>query len=98
MISPAILHPRGQRKTDNYEIWWKETREGGRVAEFCLVPKIGYAGYIWQIRVYVDRREVWEYQSAPFGSRVRPEGIDCTTTPLLPEGRLNYTVSYEYYY
>jgi hypothetical protein len=91
--------PSGERREiDRYEIWWKESREGGRIARFCLVPTRGYAGYIWEIKVYVDNKEAYNYQSAPAGSRIRREGIDCTATPPLPEGRLNFTVGYQYYH
>ncbi|HSB71085.1 MAG TPA: hypothetical protein VLT62_17290 [Candidatus Methylomirabilis sp.] len=82
-----------RREQDKYEVWVKESRESGRRAHFCLVPKRGSAGYFWGISVYVEGKEVWSYDRP----KVRMEGISCIDTDPLPEGRINYGVRYTYY-
>src|SRR3990172_5040393 len=54
-----------QRESTNYEIWWKEFRQQGRIRHFCFVPdpRIAGGGYNWKIAVFVNDRQEWEYQS-----------------------------------
>jgi len=88
-----------QRESTNYEIWWKEFRQQGRIRHFCFVPGPGItgAGYNWKITVFVDDRQAWEYQSGPLeGKPSRQTGISCAESSPLPEGRVNWRVWYTY--
>ena len=87
------------RTEDKYELWWKESRETGRVVHFCLVPVVPNAGYQWAISLFVDERKVWEHDggySLPGRAGLRT-GIDCADSTALPEGRLNWWVSFRYW-
>jgi hypothetical protein len=88
----------GERRENlDYAIWWKEFRGQGRIRHFCFVPGPMFTsvGYNWKITVAVDDRQVWEWQSGAFQGRPPTEkGISCTETPPLPEGRVNWLVSW----
>ncbi len=88
-----------RRENTNYQIWWKEFRQQGRICHFCFVPGPRLASaYNWKIAVSVDDRQVWEWQSGGFqGKPATQTGISCTETPPLPEGRVNWLVSYVYW-
>ena len=86
------------RESDLHELWVKESRDEGRRAHYCLVPKTA-AGYNWRITVYVDDKETWEYESGPLSGRPSVRmGIDCTVSPPLPEGRLSTFTNFAYWH
>jgi hypothetical protein len=87
------------RAQDKYELWWKESRETGRVVNFCLVPVVPNAGYQWAISVFVNDRQVWDHDggySLPGRAGLRT-GIDCALSPTLPEGQMNWRVSFRWW-
>jgi len=88
------------RAQEWYELWWKESRERGRVVNFCIVPLKPNAGYQWAISLFVDDRKVWEYDggySLPGRAGLRT-GVDCADSTGVPEGRLNWWVSFKYWH
>lgn len=90
-----------EEPSSDYEIWWKEFRQQGRIRHFCFVPgpRLTGAGYNWKIAVFADDRQVREYQSGPLeGKPVRQSGISCAESPQLPEGRVNWRVWYTYWH
>lgn len=90
-----------QRENLNYEIWSKEFDPKTRIRHYCFVPgpSIVGGGYNWKIAVFVDDRQVWEYQSGPLeGKPTRRTGISCAETTPLPEGRVNWRVGYTYWH
>lgn len=89
-----------QREATNYEIWWKEFRQQGRIRHFCFVPasRITAAGYNWKIAIFVNDRQEWEYQSGPLEGRPPTQtGISCAESAPLPEGRLTWLIWYTYW-
>lgn len=89
-----------RRENPNYEIWWKEFRQQGRIRHYCFVPgpRLAGGGYNWKVVVSVDDRQVWEWQSGPLqGKPVTQTGISCAETPHLPEGRVSWLVSYAFW-
>jgi hypothetical protein len=90
-----------RREVDLYELWVKESRETGRIIHACLVPKVEGAGYKWQLKVYVDDKETWSYETGPMtrhmGQASLRRGIDCIVSDSLPEGRVNFDVGYAYW-
>jgi len=88
------------REGDKMELWWKESREGGRAVHFCTVPRVPNAGYQWAIHVYVDNREAWTHDagySLPGRAGLRT-GVDCASSSPLPDGRLNWRFFYRYWH
>ena len=88
------------RAQDKYELWWKESNENGRVVNFCLVPVVPHAGYQWAISVFVNDQKVWDHDagySIPGRAGLRM-GIDCALSPALPDGQLNWWVSFRYWH
>ncbi len=82
----------GELREPDYEVWWKETRDGERKGHFCVVPAptLTSMGYNWAITVTIDDKEAWTYQSGPLEGRPSNRtGIDCTVSGPLPEGRLH---------
>jgi hypothetical protein len=87
-----------RRESPNYEVWWKDTRDADRRTHYCLVPKISGSGYNWRITVFVNEKEAWSYDSGGLAGRPAvKQGIDCTTSPALPEGSLTWRVNYTYW-
>lgn len=77
-------------ESPNYELWVKESREGGRKVHACLVPR--QEEYQWKLTLYVDNKETWSRES---GTRIR--GTDCVVSGPLPEGTLGYRVGFTYW-
>ena len=69
-----------KRTTQNYELWRREATTQEHGLDLCLVPLTADAGYMWRLTVTVENREEWSYQSA-----ARRVGVDCVTTPPLPQ-------------
>ena len=79
------------RDTDLYDLWWKESQDGGRRLRICLVPKPIVVGYNWKLDLRFDGEPTWEYQSGPMdvgGMRMSNYHTytDCVLTPPLPAG------------
>jgi len=88
------------REDSNFELWVKESHEANRVVDYCVVPRIGNAGYQWAIKVYVDDREVWSHDAAygiPGRAGLRT-GVDCASSSPLPEGMLTWRFFYRYWH
>lgn len=101
-INVIEITPSGSRRdVELYEVWVKESREAGRNIRACLVPKVEGAGYKWLLKVFVDDKEAWSYETGPMtrhmGQASLRRGIDCIVSAPLPEGRVNFEVGYAYW-
>lgn len=86
----------GEERDSGIELWWKESKDPERKAYFCLVPPPGYSGYgyQWAMVVFIDAKETWTYESGSFTDHSKArEGISCTVSAPLPEGRLTFRVT-----
>lgn len=89
----------GRREVENYELWTKESQEGGRTLRLCLVPKVVGAGYNWRVTVFVEDKETWSYESGSLHGKPQTlqRVVDCTVSRLLPEGQLTWGVNFTYW-
>lgn len=94
-----VISPTGALgEAELYELWVKESREGGRIVRACLVPGVEAVAYNWYLTVLVDGKETWSYQSGPLAGKsvALKRLISCAVSPPLPEGRLNFSVAFRY--
>jgi hypothetical protein len=90
-VALGSREPSGRwHENPNYELWVKESREGARNVHACLVPR--QEEYQWKLVLHVANKEAWSRESP-----VRIRGMDCIVSGPLPDGALNYTVSFTYW-
>jgi len=79
----------------HHQLWVKETGDGGRKVQVCIVPMIATQEYYWSVRVLLDDKEAWTDNSVV--RTLRPDRrVNCVTSRPLAEGRLLYWASFQY--
>ena len=79
----------------NHQLWARETRNGRRTVDLCVVPTVQTREYYWRIRVLADDKEVWSDNNV-VRSFTSGAHMECVTSAPLPAGRLAYWMSFQY--